>query len=561
MEGLRRWRMTFFVFLILIVCGWPAYAEPLWDGVGETETAQMGEPLMEVPDLAEEPYWLNDELVKEMNSWLENTGLPGPMPKDAASNVVTEAIDPNTASVFGELSNAPGDATVYLAQGQFGPAKIPGGYKSNIMESSLATAGRYVVYTGNWFAARTTCCGGVNVAQWQFINPYSDFPSFCCDQVVQYDEARNRHIWLRMGNRGINPITGNYENQFKLSISRDGMASFWTYTFAPINTNGAWTNQWWDYPHMQLGTDYLYISWNMFNQAGSWTRTVVLRFPLDALANAQGFSYNYFDVTDWFTIVPAQGAYHRMYFASNWPTNPFASNQIRIWSWNEDTTSFSWVTKTVATWTPTGRGSATCGVGRNWAARYDQRVLAMSRYSIMNNNLKIPGRKVLGVWWNVAQGGSFSSPYIDAAAFYEDDLSQVAGGQGRPYIWNPSTCFAYPSVAANKRQDLAIVFNYSGGARAAPWTGYGLSDDLTAAPPGWTIYSARSSFYLPSDNVWGDYNTCRVFEPGQKTWVAGSHYIPNTGGDCSGCAEPFYFVFGRERDYENYNHWRTVWGP
>jgi hypothetical protein len=487
------------------------------------------------------------------------------MPEDAAYLAAPlEAPDPDTESVQGDESSAPGSAITYLAQGTFAPKQIPGGYKSNVMESSVATAGKYVVFSGNWFAARTTCCGGPFASQWQFINPYPGWPTwapFCCDQVVQYDESRNRHIWLRMGSAGINPSTGNYENIFKLNISRDGMASSWVYNFTPVGVNSSWTNQWWDYPHMQIGGDYLYITWNMFNQVGSWTRTVILRLPLDALANAASFSYNYFSVSDWFTMVPAQDAYHRMYFVSNWPS-PYANNQVRIWSWDEDSNTISWVTRTIAAYTPTFRNSAVCGVGRNWAARYDQRVLAMARYSIMNSNVKVPGRKVLGVWWNVAQGGSFPRPYIEAAAFYEDTLTQVTGSQGRPILWNSTTCFAYPSVAANKRQDLGVVFNYSGGSRDAPYTGYALADDLTIAPPGWSYYGVRSSFYLPADNRWGDYNTVRQFAPNPIGWVAGTHYIPPTpGSDCTNCSEPFYFVFGRERDFESYDRWRTVWGP
>ena len=66
-------------------------------------------------------------------------------------------------------------------------AIIPGGYKSNIMESSTAQNGKYAFFTGNWFAARSTN-GGIN---WAYVNPYNGLPDFCCDQVTTFDEARN----------------------------------------------------------------------------------------------------------------------------------------------------------------------------------------------------------------------------------------------------------------------------------------------------------------------------------------------------------------------------------
>lgn len=125
---------------------------------------------------------------------------------------------------------------------------VPGGYKSNVMESSVGTAGKYVFYTGNWFAARSQNGGKT----WSYINPYSGFSDFCCDQVAIYDPSRNIFIWLRMG--GASLVSGNYENRFRLSISKDAFGStLWYYDFKPTNANPAWTNQWWDYPQMQLG--------------------------------------------------------------------------------------------------------------------------------------------------------------------------------------------------------------------------------------------------------------------------------------------------------------------
>ena len=163
---------------------------------------------------------------------------------------------------------------------------------------------------------------------------------------------------------------------------------------------------------------------------------------------------------------------------------------------------------------------------------------------------------MLGWWWNVAQGGSFPQPYIEAAAFWEDDLSQVSGAQGRPLVWDSNTCFAYPSLSSNKRQDLGMIFHYSTGVDMDPSVGFAIADDFSLAPPGWLFYNVRSSTARPSDNKWGDYNTVREFEPTQKAWVAGSHYI-SWRNDCTNCSKPVYFVFGRERDIESYERWRA----
>ena len=156
--------------------------------------------------------------------------------------------------------------------------------------------------------------------------------------------------------------------------------------------------------------------------------------------------------------------------------------------------------RTVAAWNYTNRGQAICGSSSgNWAARTDDRLLTGARYEIQGSNLIVPGRNVLAWWWNVKQGGNFPRPYIDGAAFYEDTLNQVGGSQGRPLMWNSSTCFLYPSVAANKRGDLGVVFNYSAGSALTPAVGFAIADDYVAAPPG----------FLSS--------TCAPAAPGRRT--------------------------------------------
>ena len=125
-----------------------------------------------------------------------------------------------------------------------------------------------------------------------------------------------------------------------------------------------------------------------------------------------------------------------------------------------------------------------------------------------------------------------------------------------PYVWSSSQCFAYPSVTPNKRQDLGMIFHYGiSDDNFNPDVGYSIADDFIHAPPPWLIYNVQHSNARPSDEVWGDYNTVREFQPTQKVWAAGSHYIPGDT-DCSACSEPVYFVFGRERDEQSYKRWR-----
>ena len=216
---------------------------------------------------------------------------------------------------------------------------------------------------------------------------------------------------------------------------------------------------------------------------------------------------------------------------------------------------------TAPSWSRTGRNQAVCGsTNANWAARTDDRLLTGARYMLHNSNYKEPGRMVLGWWWNVKQGSGFGQPYINGFTIYENNLTPLSGAQGRPYLGNPSTCFLYPSAAANKRGDLALVFDASTGSNMNPSVAYAIADDFTAVPPGFTYYTAQTGNARPSDNVWGDYNTVRAFLPTQDTWVGAGHTI-QSGSNCAYCALPVLFNFGRARDYQSWNGWQDAAPP
>ncbi|MCF6157327.1 MAG: hypothetical protein E3K32_01870 [wastewater metagenome] len=528
----------------------------------KSSTAKAKAPVSEKPNWQAELTPLTTGQRTVLEYWEENTTLPGPVLGELRTfntqNTLAASPSAGTKSmkeqrVLAESATAE-DVMIMRCRTVNGENILPNGSASNVMESSISVSGRYVFYTGNWFAARSTNSGFT----WSYVNPYTDFGNFCCDQVTIYDESRFRMFWLRQGVPGTNPYTGNYENEFWISVSHNRGATFYTYKFKPTDVNPEWTNEWFDYPHMQIGADFLYITYNLFNQNSSWTRTMIFRLPLDSLADNKALNYSYFSATDWFTWVPIQGADHTMYWASNWPNSSPQNSRIRIYKWDEDSDVVSWATKDVPAWSFTRRGNALCGDSEgNWAARYDQRILTGAQYYIRNADMKIPGRKVIAWWWNVQEGGGFLNPYIDAAAFYEDTLTLVEGNQGRPFIWDSETCFAYPSAAANRRGDLGLVFHFSNGPEKNPSIGFAIVDDCIAAPPGFTYYAVRNSRARPTDEKWGDYNTVRLFGPCQNVWAAGSHYLPTAGnGTCCNAAEPVYFVFGRKRDQESWRRWK-----
>lgn len=521
----------------------------------ESSYAEMAAPSIEMPLLYESPPALTDEQMSQLDQ-AEAIASMSPGVDTSTPGEVAGPI-PGTESTIGEINAsdgsllAPGDPQIY-ASTQFGSV-IPSGYKSNVMSSSTDGRGVRMFFTGNWFAANSIDKG----RNWKYLSPFTDFPDFCCNQASLYDQSRDIYFWLRTGNKDTNG-----ENEFKLSVEANYpfTSSYWTYTFAPSDTNPAWTNQYWNAPHMQLGADFLYIAWNLFNQSNLWVNTVILRLPLDALAAGSGFGYNYYAQADWFTFMPVSGAQHAMYFASNWDMAGAPFDSMRIWRWYEDSGSLSVWTKTVPTWTPSPRGSMHCGTP-NWLGRADMRLLTAARYEINSDGVSEPrqtGKKVLGWWWNVAEGGGFSYPYIEGAAFYEDTMTLLPGLLGRPYVFSTGTCFAYPSLAPDNRGDLGGIINYSNTTNGKPVVAITLADDYYHAPPGWFVYTAVGSGAGPSDNSWGNFNTAHAYQSG-STWIAGTHYIPSNS-NCTNCSVPLWLAFGRERDASDFRYSCQIFG-
>jgi hypothetical protein len=415
------------------------------------------------------------------------------------------------------------------------------------MEMSTDGKSQKIFATGNWWAANSYDKG----RSWSYINPYTNFSDFCCDQVTVHDVNRDIYLWEKMGVADANGV-----NRFRLEVSfANPMASGWYWDFYPANTNSGWTNQWWDYPHMQLGTNYLYLTWNMFDINGYFVRTVMLILPLDNLAARTGFGYSYYTTTSWFTWVPVSGAQHYMYWASNWPLSAPQNTRLQIVRFDEKTGGAVVWEKTLASaWDLGGRGDYHCG-SPNWLARTDMRLLTGAIYKQNYPTYWDPaqiGHTVVAWWWNVREG-TYSYPYIEAAAFFEDTMVQLPTYSGRPLLYGTG-CFAYPSFTANIRGDLGGVFNYAYNPNQIPDVYYTIADDFNSyAPPGWAMYGAAAGSGGASDTKWGDYNTVRTYQLG-TTWIAGSHFIPTTG-NCSNCSVPLWIGFGRERDRVNFSWW------
>jgi hypothetical protein len=381
-------------------------------------------------------------------------------------------------------------------------------YRSTVTEPSVGNKEPVVFYTGNWFAGRSADYG----SSWNYVNPLQGMSDFCCDQDVIYDKNYKIFIWFRQGLKD-----ANGENRFILSVSKD--AQTWTsYSIHPTVINQNWKNSWWDYPHLAISNNKLYITSNMFDKNDRFVRSVITQWDLNQLSSGTTVNFRYYFETSQFNYTPVQGATDTMYWAVH-NTNA----QMRIYNWSESTNTINIANRN----TPAFQwGSMSCPGpdGINWCARSDSRILT----GWINNG-------EIGFAWNVKQGGSFPYPYVHVVIFKESGLTY----KSNPVLWSQKVAWMYPSFSPDPRGNIGFVAYYGGGSYY-PSIAAGIISPATGTPPPYSAYS----IVLGNNGAdrWGDYDRTRPLSGAGPLFegAAGTLQGCTTGS----CLEPRYFVFG-----------------
>jgi hypothetical protein len=463
-----------------------------------------------------------------------------PLSRDAEVDAAEPPVD--SATTIEEASQVPGDFLLF--ESTTPSSVIPSGFRSNVNEPSVGMSGRVRFMTGNWYAAFSNDAGNT----WTHVSPFTNFPTadggFCCDQVALYEPSRDMMFWLLQYVKSTNDSAGI--NRLRLAVFRDttngiGAGGWLFYDFVPSMVGGPTSGEWFDYPHLALSNNFIYVTVNVFSTTtDTWTRTVIMRLPLDPILAGAGFGFNFLSWNQNFNFTPIQGAKDVMYWASHQTTS-----SMRVFGWPENTVTINLFDRPVAPWTATARGSSSCPTsdGQDWCLRTDHRILGGA---LSWNHLTRQAE--LWFLWNVRQGGGFPMPYVEAVRYRESDLANV----GRPFVWNPTGTFHYPAAARNVRGDIGLSLSFAGGTDP-PSHAVCIADDFVPVPPGWSCIGVRAGTSGPAGNAWGDYVAVRPAHPDGNAWHATGFTLQ--GGKLGDNVEPRSVVFGRERDENGYLRW------
>jgi len=362
---------------------------------------------------------------------------------------------------------------------------------STVGEPSVGFADRNIFITGNWYASRSTDLG----ASWAHIDPFTTLPSasggFCCDQVVLHDHARGVWIWI------LQYKEEGGANVFRLAATRDAdfpNGGWYYWDIGPTTVDPDWTNLWFDYPDAALTEENLFLTFNVFNPDDNWQRAVVMRFPLDTIADAGTLVFDSWSTTEHGSLRLTQGGGSIMYWASH------NSRQVRLFRWIDGQGTINWWDIDVRQWSGDISSSAPNGV--DWLSRTDDRITGAS----------VGNGRICLMWTAGSEGDDRPHPYCRVVYIDETEMRVVE----EPDIWSKDRAWAYPAACTNRSGVIGFTAFY-GGEDRDPGHIVGARDDAAGS---WTSIYSKLGTHSPAEEKWGDYLTCRAHAPADDSWVA-----------------------------------------
>ncbi len=329
-----------------------------------------------------------------------------------------------------------------------------------------------------------------------------------------------------------NPRVSCNPNRYRIAVaspsdvvSSSGTAwTYWDLTSADLGFTGGY--QFMDYPDLVLSAHSFYITANLPCSNGK----LIARFGLSDLVapGAPGLPFQFLAQDD---------ACYRM--AQNCDTRAYwaglvTSSQIRLFYWDEGSSSIAWNDYTMPT-------SPIFG-GADFQSLTPARVDWLS-FAGPPRNMPATGAKVGNqVWfaWNAGRDPNtvpaarrIPHPRIDLVKY---DATSFALIQHLP-IWNHA--FNYPALGVNSEDEVGISFAWGGGGTFYANHGVGI---LTGTPFLQNTFTSSHSGY----GRYGDYAAVRRHYPEQRLFSASGYGIPARPGVGDGFTyDARYVLFGR----------------
>jgi hypothetical protein len=378
------------------------------------------------------------------------------------------------------------------------------------IETAAANAFDVAFLTANWTAAFSLDSGQnfTAVSPYDLLKPLG--LKFCCDQGVTYEPRINSFLWVLLSVEG--PIVMAVASPEEIS---DSKGRSWTIYVIPPSAFRR-ENEAFDYPDVTFGDNFVYMTADLMNKGGA----LIVRMPIGDIAARGVINTRYAFISDSSFICPAQLTGDRGWFGTKQ-----SDSSLRIFSWRESSLSLEAPFDVPIATIPTG----------------DFHSLTPDQEDWLPDNSKI-GAEVTGaarsgqeLWLAWSAGRKISDrkenavpqPHIEIAVVNIQSRKLVR----QRYIWNPDFAFAWPSLAANPAQEVAMSFAWGGGS-FYPQHAVGIlkhREDFVSTTSG------------PSAGSGGHYVRVRMAFPNVDEFVAGGYVAVKDKGTVTN--HPHYVVF------------------
>lgn len=387
------------------------------------------------------------------------------------------------------------------------------------MDNNIAISnGGWIVSVANTTIEFDNSATGTTVS-WNTIPAFFNDPSIVnvCDPLVLYDSGSDRFIFFAQ------ECSGSSSNTFLLlafSKTNDPTAGWWTYKI-PASPTSAST--WFDYPKMAVSNNELYVTGNLYTNAGSFVQSILFQIPKAAAFAGSSITWQYFtSITGSpFTMLPVsngiQGNYGPGCFLVS--TNSGGSSSINLYDLTDDMSASNeqllhYSIPTTA-YSPAGnsqQASTSCLLDNG-----DCRTLSGF---YLNGIIHFVFHSNAGSGWN---GINYNR--LDVSALQNQSSMFSAVG---------SKDYSYPAIAsfANNINDKSVIIGFgASNASIFPEVRAVRVDDNMIWSTSTLVKSSASyaSFTSTSSERWGDYTgACRKYNSATPSvWINGM-YANNT---------------------------------
>jgi hypothetical protein len=397
---------------------------------------------------------------------------------------------------------------------------------SNVGEPSVAANRNVVMYTGNWYTARSIDGGKT----FQYIDPFKSFPdppnlSFCCDQVVNYIPSIDTFVWLLQ--YGVHPGLPQADNIQRLAFAKtdDVAAGRWRLFDITTRSLGV-SGQFMDFPDLAVGANALYATTNLFTSAGQSSGAAVVRIPFDSIASGQVVATSFkSDRLNSFRV--AQNCGTRAFFAAHADTST-----LQVYTWEEGQAEPVPNLVEVARWIGGAGYHSRTPDGRTWLDRADPRITGAT----------LAGTDLYFAWAVNLGSNQRPQPFVQIARIDAASLTLLENIN----VFDPDSATCYGALSTNADGEVGIAYMIGGGPRF-PSAVVGI---LTNARKDLIVATGDRGPLANSSGggEWGDYLSVRPVHPDRKLFAASGYAMNGAGDGSNRDVTPRLFVFGRAQN-------------